>query len=67
LRDLVNHAAGNGTLGEALATPTTGYSVVYHTEIGLLFVTLIVLGPLVRVRAMTLEKSAKLELADFPT
>jgi BCD family chlorophyll transporter-like MFS transporter len=67
LRDLVNHAAGNGTLGEALATPATGYSVVYHTEIGLLFVTLIVLGPLVRVRAMTLEKSAKLELADFPT
>ncbi|SEW43726.1 MFS transporter, BCD family, chlorophyll transporter [Cognatiyoonia koreensis] len=67
IRDLVNHAAGNGTLGEALATPATGYSVVYHTEIGLLFVTLIVLGPLVKVRAMTSEKSAKLELADFPT
>lgn len=67
LRDLVNHAAGNGTLGEALATPATGYSVVYHTEIGLLFITLIVLGPLVKVRAMTSEKSAKLELADFPT
>ena len=67
LRDLVNHAAGNGILGEALATPTTGYSVVYHTEIGLLFVTLIVLGPLVKVRAMTTETSAKLELADFPT
>lgn len=67
LRDLVNHAAGNGLLGEALATPATGYSVVYHTEIGLLFMTLIVLGPLVRVRAMTSETSAKLELADFPT
>jgi BCD family chlorophyll transporter-like MFS transporter len=67
LRDLVNHAAGNGMLGEALATPTTGYSVVYHTEIGLLFITLIVLGPLVRVRAMTSETSAKLQLADFPT
>ena len=67
LRDLVNHAAGNGTLGEALATPATGYSVVYHTEIGLLFMTLIVLGPLVRVRAMTSETSAKLQLADFPT
>ncbi len=67
LRDLVNHAAGNGTLGEALATPATGYSVVYHTEIGLLFMTLIVLGPLVRVRAMTTETSAKLQLADFPT
>jgi BCD family chlorophyll transporter-like MFS transporter len=67
LRDLVDHAAGNGTLGEALATPTTGYSVVYHTEIGLLFITLIVLGPLVRVRAMTTGKTAKLGLADFPT
>lgn len=67
MRDLVNHAAGNGTLGEALATPATGYSVVYHTEIGLLFITLIVLGPLVRVRAMTRGGSAKLGLADFPT
>ncbi len=67
VRDLVNHAAGNGTLGEALATPATGYSVVYHTEIGLLFMTLIVLGPLVRVRAMTTERTAKLQLADFPT
>ena len=67
LRDLVNHAAGNGTLGEALATPSTGYSVVYHTEIGLLFITLIVLGPLVRVRAMTTGPSAELALSDFPT
>ncbi|PUB17425.1 PucC family protein [Yoonia sediminilitoris] len=67
IRDLVNHAAGNGTLGEALATPATGYSVVYHTEIGLLFITLIVLGPLVRLRPMTSGTSAKLGLADFPT
>jgi len=67
VRDLVNHAAGNGTLGEALATPATGYSVVYHTEIGLLFITLIVLGPLVRLRPITDGRSAKLGLADFPT
>ncbi|MEM8538912.1 MAG: PucC family protein [Pseudomonadota bacterium] len=67
LRDLVNHAAGNGTLGEALATPATGYSVVYHTEIGLLFLTLIVLGPLVRLRPITPGQEAKLGLADFPT
>ncbi len=66
-RDLVNHAAGNGILGEALATPATGYSVVYHTEIALLFITLIVLGPLVRLRPITQRGSAKLELADFPT
>ena len=67
LRDLVNHAAGNGILGEALATPATGYSVVYHTEIALLFITMIVLGPLVRLLPITQRGSAKLELADFPT
>jgi BCD family chlorophyll transporter-like MFS transporter len=67
VRDLVNHAAGNGVLGEALATPATGYSVVYHTEIALLFITLIALGPLVRARPMTSGHAAKLELAEFPT
>ncbi len=67
LRDLVNHAAGNGTLGEALATPATGYSVVYHTEIGLLFITLVVLGPLVRVMGVPNRTSGKLGLPDFPT
>ncbi|MEO1639667.1 MAG: PucC family protein [Pseudomonadota bacterium] len=67
MRDLVNHAAGNGTLGEALATPATGYSVVYHTEIGLLFITLIVLGPLVRLRPINHGETAKLGLAEFPT
>jgi len=67
IRDLVNHAAGNGILGEALATPATGYSVVYHTEIGLLFITLVVLGPLVRVMAAPNRASGKLGLPDFPT
>ena len=67
IRDLVNHAAGNGMLSEALATPATGYSVVYHAEIGLLFLTLIVLGPLVRTRAMTSGTPGRLQLSDFPT
>ncbi len=67
LRDLVNGAAGNGTLGEALATPATGYSVVYHVEIGLLFITLVALGPLVRTLAMTGARGGKLALTDFPT
>jgi BCD family chlorophyll transporter-like MFS transporter len=67
VRDLVNHAAGNGVFGEALATPATGYSVVYHTEIALLFITLIALGPLVRARAVDSGHAAKLELAEFPT
>ncbi len=67
LRDIIGGLATQGTFGEALATPTTGYSVVYHTEIGLLFLTLIVLGPLVRVRAVTEDQKAKFGLADFPT
>jgi BCD family chlorophyll transporter-like MFS transporter len=37
-------------LGEALAAPATGYSVVYHVELYLMFATLIALGPLVRNR-----------------
>ncbi|UMA66702.1 PucC family protein [Roseivivax marinus] len=60
-------------LGTALATPATGYSVVYHLEIGLLFVTLVALGPLVG-RAMrgpdttsTTADRQGMGLADFPT
>jgi len=67
LRDLINGAALNGSLGEALASPATGYSVVYHLEIGLLFATLIALGPLVRARPLTETASRPLGLADFPT
>lgn len=67
MRDLVNHAAGNGVFGEALATPATGYSVVYQTEIALLFITLIALGPLVRTTALTKREPVKLELTEFPT
>lgn len=70
LRDWVGSIAMTGALGEGLATPTTGYSFVYHTEIGLLFVTLVVLGPLVRTSGPIHPKSAettRLGLADFPT
>ncbi len=71
LRDWVNAMATSGAWGEALNTPATGYSFVYHIEIGLLFVTLALLGPLVR-RARTAsqtqqQKSAPVGLADFPT
>ena len=48
LRDVVSSAASAGWLGEVLQHPATGYSVVYHLELGMLFATLIVLGPLVR-------------------
>ena len=48
IRDGVGSLAEHGWLGQALAGPATGYSVVYHLEIGLLFATLIAIGPLVR-------------------
>ncbi|MGB3244926.1 MAG: PucC family protein [Sulfitobacter sp.] len=67
IRDLVNAAATNGTLGAALTDPSVGYSVVYQIEIGLLFITLIALGPLVRARGLTENKPGSLELSDFPT
>jgi len=46
-----------------------GYSFVYHAEIGLLFITLALLGPLVR-RSDTIHskptETARFGLADFP-
>ncbi len=48
LRDIVNQLATSGTLGQGLALPSTGYSVVYHVEMLLLFITLVAVGPLVR-------------------
>ena len=71
LRDIVSHLALSGRLGEALATKATGYSVVYHTEIALIFLTLIVLGPLVRHGVQggqtPRDDAARIGLADFPT
>jgi len=68
VRDLVNTAATNGHLGVALDNPATGYSVVYHLEILLLFVTLVALGPLVRTVTTNRERGAgKFGLADLPT
>lgn len=74
VRDIVNSAVSNGALGEALNTAATGYSVVYHLEIALIFLTLIVLGPLVSAHrktggqnAISTGGSAKIGLADFPT
>ncbi|MFD1509898.1 PucC family protein [Lacimonas salitolerans] len=70
LRDVVNAKAMSGAWGEPLMSPATGYSFVYHTEIALIFVTLIVLGPLVRFTQSTIHQSGgtgRIGLADFPT
>ncbi len=69
IRDGVGYLALNGTLGEAMANPATGYSVVYHIEILMLFATLIAIGPLVRrVRATTdLRSTPGFALAEMPS
>ena len=65
LRDWIGALATSGRLGEALQSPATGYAFVYHLEIGLLFVTLAALGPLVRLRRSA--PTPRIGLADFPT
>ena len=67
IRDAVNTQALAGTFGEVLAVPSTGYSVVYHTEIALIFITLIALGPLVRRTHDETSETKGIGLADFPT
>lgn len=68
LRDWIGALATSGTLGDALNTPATGYSFVYHLEIGLLFITLAAVGPLVRLaRPSPQPEAARIGLADFPT
>ena len=70
LRDVVNAHALSGDWGTPLMSPATGYSFVYHTEIALIFVTLIALGPLVRSHRPSLHQSGetgRIGLADFPT
>jgi BCD family chlorophyll transporter-like MFS transporter len=66
-RDGVGAAAISGALGPGLASPATGYGFVYHLEIGLLFATLVALGPLARRLPDTPDGSARpFGLAAFP-
>jgi MFS transporter, BCD family, chlorophyll transporter len=67
LRDTISAMAMAGDLGTALAMPATGYSMVYHVEMLLLFVTLIAIGPLVRRRSVSQSPNPrKFGLADMP-
>jgi BCD family chlorophyll transporter-like MFS transporter len=65
LRDYVTHLAVAGKLGPALVDPVTGYSVVYHFEILLLFAALVALGPLVR-RSPAVSAPRPFGLQEFP-
>lgn len=68
LRDGIGTLARAGRLGEALASPATGYGAVYLIEIVLLFATLVVVGPLVRwARVNRAEPPVRLGLAGSPT
>jgi len=67
IRDAVQALSSSGALGRALAGPATGYSVVYHIEVALLFATLVAIGPLVRTtRTGYSRPSSKFGLAEFP-
>jgi MFS transporter, BCD family, chlorophyll transporter len=68
LRDFISSLAAQGALGPALASPSVGYSFVYHLEIGLLFATLIAIGPLVKTarREPTPPPAGRFGLAEFP-
>ncbi|MEO0973990.1 MAG: BCD family MFS transporter [Pseudomonadota bacterium] len=67
LRDVVGSLASEGAFGPALAMQATGYSVVYHLEIALLFMTLAAIGPLVRAGAEPRpSEDRNFGLAEFP-
>jgi len=66
IRDVMSALATKGHLGVALANPATGYSIVYHIEIALLFATLAVIGPLVRSRHPAEQHALKFGIAEFP-
>jgi BCD family chlorophyll transporter-like MFS transporter len=68
IRDVVNDLALSGALGPAMNQASTGYGVVYHLEILLLFATLVAIGPLVSHSRRSNEKTSqrKFGLAEFP-
>ncbi|MEQ8967371.1 MAG: PucC family protein [Azospirillaceae bacterium] len=72
VRDIVADLAASGALGPALTGKATGYGVVYHFEILLLFATIAAIGPLVRPRRRASDtpsaarRPAKFGLAEFP-
>ena len=66
LRDIFTELAAGGGLGPALSGPATGYGIVYHAEIGLLFVTLVAIGPLVRRYGEQVNEPNSFGVSDFP-
>jgi MFS transporter, BCD family, chlorophyll transporter len=67
IRDVVSTAGMSGVLGPAMSTPASGYIVVYHLEIGLLFAGLVAIGPLIgQVGASNSTSTQTFGLAEYP-
>ncbi len=68
IRDVASSLAERGLLGPALTDPSTGYGIVYHIEILLLFATLVAVGPLVRPAGFAKRSTpeARFGLEEFP-
>ncbi len=75
LRDFIGSLASSGALGTVLAIPATGYSFVYHIEIVLLLIALVVIGPLAQFSSNDFrntdsdqtESQRKFGLTDLPS
>jgi MFS transporter, BCD family, chlorophyll transporter len=70
LRDGIGSLIASRSLGPVLTDPALAYSFVYHLEIGLLFATIVALGPLVRITIInhhTKTDEARLGIVEFPT
>jgi BCD family chlorophyll transporter-like MFS transporter len=65
-RDVVGGLATQGRLGEVLVSDVTGYNFVFQTEMVMMFVVLIALGPLVSRRPALVPRSRVLGLAELP-
>lgn len=66
VRDVVSQWAASGRLGPGFSGAAVGYSVVYHLEIALLFMTLVAVGPLVRFGRNGRSAVARFGLAQLP-
>jgi BCD family chlorophyll transporter-like MFS transporter len=65
-RDVVGGLATQGWLGEVLVSDVTGYNFVFQTEMVMMFVVLIALGPLVSRKPALASRSRGLGLAELP-
>jgi MFS transporter, BCD family, chlorophyll transporter len=67
IRDGVGLLADAGLLGAPMQGPASGYMVVYHVEIALMFLGLAAIGPLVRYRrSSSSSPRASFGLAEHP-